>query len=83
MHQCTVLLILIIGRPNPNPNPQSSSSILNLELSILNSCSKNATKVRDLRPKMSSKVRDSGQNVHTHHSFFQLCILIDLKASIF
>ena len=25
-----------------------------------------ATKVRDRRPKMSSKVRDSGQNVRTH-----------------
>ena len=64
---------------NPNHHPQSSSSnlnphpqsamlilILNLELPIPNSCSKIATKVRDLRPKMSSKVRDSGQNVRTH-----------------
>ena len=40
--------------------------ILNLELPFLNSCSKIATKVRDLRPKMSSKVGDSGQNVCTH-----------------
>ena len=39
---------------------------LNLEWSILNSCSEIATKVRDHRPKMSSKVRDSGQNVRTH-----------------
>ena len=40
--------------------------ILNLELPILKSCSKIATKERDHRPKMSSKVRDSEQNVRTH-----------------
>ena len=40
--------------------------VLNLKLPILNSCSKIATKVRDLRPKISSNVRDSGQNVRTH-----------------
>ena len=62
-----------------NPNPiiiLNTSSILILNhipililnhilILILNSCSKIATKVRDHRPKMSSKVLDSGQNVRT------------------
>ena len=81
MHQYTVLLIIgrpinriSILNTSSVLNLWSSililvlntSSILNLELPILNSYSKIATKVRDLRPKMSSKVRDSGQNVRMH-----------------
>ena len=58
--QSSILILIIILNTSSILNPQSSSTILihNLELRILNSCSKIATKVRDLRPKMSSKVRD-------------------------
>ena len=64
-HQSSILILIL-----------NTSSILNLELSISNSCSKIATKVRDLRPKMSSKVRDFRQNVRTHRVqlFPSLCV---------
>ena len=57
--------------------------ILNLELPILYFCSKIATKVRYLRPKMSSKVPDSGQNVCTHHvQLFPALPILKTRAAV-
>ena len=72
--QSSILILIIILNTS---SILILNHILNLELPILNSCSKIATKVRDHRPKMSSKVRDSGQNVRTHRvQLFPALVLV-------